>query len=551
MADARTNLLYFGDNLDWLRKHTNFPDESIDLIYLDPPFNSNRSYNVLFKESDIRDSEAQIHAFEDTWAWDKEGRVQDVFNDFMVHAPQKARDMLKAMVSALGNNDVTAYLTMMAPRLVELHRVLKQTGSIYLHCDPTASHYLKMLMDAILGPQRFVNEITWKRYGAHNDVGQGSRHFGRVHDVILFYSRSHETAWTQAFTPLTADYVDATYRFVDPETERTFTTTPLTGPGGASKGNPVYEWNGHTRAWRYSRETMERLHAQGRLYYSRTGYARQKLYLEESKGVPVQDVWTDIPSLSGAHKERLGYPTQKPLALLERIISASSHPGDIVLDPFCGCGTAVHAAQNLDRRWIGIDITPVATDLIRRRMQDAFPGLEVPIDGWPADYAGARALADLPDKYHFQDWAVIQVGGRPAGGERKKGADRGIDGVINFIDGMGGRGAPKRGIISVKAGGTGPGAIRDLAGVVSRDQDAAFGVFICIDQPTRPMLQEAHSHGSWTSEHDQRTYPVIQILTAQDLVDDKPVRMPWGAVPGMFARAQRERGREGVQAELT
>jgi site-specific DNA-methyltransferase (adenine-specific) len=243
-------------------------------------------------------------------------------------------------------------------------------------------------------------------------------------------------------------------------------------------------------------------------------------------------------------KERLGYPTQKPLALLERIISASSNPGDVVLDPFCGCGTAVHAAHKLGRRWIGIDITPLATNLIKRRMEDAFPGLEVPIEGWPVDMAGAIALAEQDDKYHFQDWAVIQGGGRPAGGERKKGADRGVDGVIPFLDGK----APRRGIVSVKAGNTGPSHVRDLAGVVSGDDDAAFGVFICLYKPTAAMTEAALSQGTWVSDFDGRMYPKMQILSAQDLIDGKPVRMPQGARSDLFAKARRER--HGIQGRL-
>jgi DNA modification methylase len=550
MGEIRTNLLYFGDNLTWLREQGRFPDESVDVVYLDPPFNSNRSYNVLFKESDVRESEAQIRAFEDTWSWDREGRVEETYHEFWQQAPEKPKQMLKAMVTALGRNDVTAYLTMMAPRLVELHRVLKPTGSLYLHCDPTASHYLKMLLDSIFGAERFVNEVVWRRYGAHNDVGQGSRHFGRIHDALLFYNRSAKSHWNQLFTPLDPGYVESTYRLVEPETGRRFTTTPLTGPGGAAKGNPVFEFRGHTRAWRYGRETMERLDREGRLYYSRTGYPRQKLYLDESRGVPVQDIWADIPSLSGAHSERLGYPTQKPLALLERVISASSNPGDVVLDPFCGCGTAVHAAHKLGRQWIGIDITPLATDLIRRRLEEAFPGLVVPIEGWPVDMAGAVALAELEDKYLFQDWAVIQVGARPVHGDRKKGKDKGIDGVIPFVDGFGGKGTPKRGIVSVKAGQTGPAHVRELRGTVADDPDAAFGVFICLKNPTKDMVEAANEAGTWVSETDGRIYPRLQILSAKDLIDGRPVRMPDSARLSLYARAERERGVEGVQGRL-
>ena len=284
----------------------------------------------------------------------------------------------------------------------------------------------------------------------------------------------------------------------------------------------------------------------GRVYWSpkEGAWPAIKNYLDSMPGVVLQDVWTDIDPINPQAKERLGYPTQKPLALLERIISASSNPGDIVLDPFCGCGTAVHAAHKLGRRWIGIDITPLATNLIRDRLQQAFPGLKVPIEGWPVDMAGAIDLAGQEDKYHFQDWAVIQAGGRPAGGERKKGADKGVDGVIPFLDGK----TPRRGIISVKAGNTGPDHVRDLAGVVASDPDAAFGVFICLNAPTKPMTEAALKAGTWVSDYDGAIYPVMQVLTAQDLIDGKPVKMP-ASRTAVFAQASREK--QGAQPRLT
>lgn len=544
-ADIPTNLLYFGDNLKWLREQGRFPDESVDLVYLDPPFNSNRNYNVLFKETDVRESEAQIHAFEDTWSWDREGRVDEVYNDFWMTAPENPKKILKALVESLGRNDVTAYLTMMAPRLVELHRVLKPTGSLYLHCDPTASHYLKLVLDAIFGPRNFVNEIVWKRSSAHSDATQGAKHFGRLSDTILFYAKSQDRTWNTLYSKYDQSYVDRDYRRTD-ETGRRYRLDNIQGPGGAAKGNPRYEVMGVTRYWRYSRDRMEELIASGRIIQTRPGAVPQyKRYLDEMPGVPLQNVWTDVEVINNRSKEYLTYPTQKPLALLERIISASSNPGDIVLDPFCGCGTAVHAAQKLDRRWIGIDITPLATNLIKTRLEDAFPGLSVPIEGWPVDMAGAVALAAQEDKYHFQDWAVIQAGARPAGGERKKGADKGIDGVIPFMDGK----TPKRGIVSVKAGNTGPTHIRDLAGVVAADPDAAFGVFLCLNAPTKPMNEAALEQGTWVSDFDGRIYPKVQILSAQDLIEGKRPRMPASAT-SLFAKPERERRAEGTQGRL-
>jgi DNA modification methylase len=371
-----TGVIYCDDNLHRLSQ---FPAESIDLIYLDPPFFSNRQYEVIWGD------EAEVRSFEDRW----EGGIH-------------------------------VYVEWMRERLMELHRILKPTGSMYLHCDSHASHYLKVVMDDLFGEERFRNEIIWRRYGAHNDVGQGSRHFGRVHDVILFYAKGSTPTWDQLFVPLDPKYIEQTYRHIDPDTNRRFATTPLTGPGGAAKGNPVFEWKGHTRAWRYSRETLERLDAEGKLYYSRTGYPRQKLFLDQSRGVPVQDVWDDIPSLSGAHRERLGYPTQKPIALMERILSASSGKGEIVLDPFCGCGTTLVAAQRLGRQWIGIDISPTAVDLMKRRLTKE-GAAEVKLVGMPVTEDQLKALKP----FEFQNWVINRMNGTHS---TKKSGDMGIDG---------------------------------------------------------------------------------------------------------------------------
>jgi len=279
------NLLFYGDNLDVLRRH--IADESVDLVYLDPPFNSARNYNVLFAAKDGTQAAAQIQAFEDTWQWDQGAAA--AYHE-VVEAGGKVSEVLQAFRLFLDESDMLAYLAMMAPRLVELHRVLRPTGSLYLHCDPTASHYLKLLLDAVFSPTNFRNEIIWRRYGAHNDVAQGSKHYGRIHDTILFYGRGEEPTWHQQFTALDPEYVESTYRNIDPETGRRFRASPLTGPGGAAKGNPVFEWKGHTRAWRYSRETMERLDKEGRLYYSRTGYCRtSRLPHAKTRGIARAD----------------------------------------------------------------------------------------------------------------------------------------------------------------------------------------------------------------------------------------------------------------------
>ena len=264
---------------------------------------------------------------------------------------------MQAFRKLLGTNDMLAYMSMMAPRLVELRRVLKLTGSLYLHCDPTASHFLKLLMDAIFGPANFRTEIIWKRTSAHSDTRQGRRQHGRIHDVLLFYTKNDDWNWNPVYTEYDREYVENFYRFVEPDGRR-YGLWDLTGPGGAAKGNPSYEVMGVRKYWRYTQEKMSELIAQGRVVQVNPGAVPwYKRYLDEMPGVPLQDLWTDIRPIGSQAAERLGYPTQKPVALLERIIQVSSSEGDTVLDPFCGCGTTIAAAQKLGRRWIGIDIT--------------------------------------------------------------------------------------------------------------------------------------------------------------------------------------------------
>ncbi len=537
MPDLKSNVLYYGDNLGVLKEH--FPDESVDLIYLDPPFNSSRSYNVLFRESGGASSEAQIEAFEDTWEWGH--GAEEALHQVVTGPHQQVARMLDSMVTGLGRNPVTAYLCMMAPRLIELHRVLKPTGSFYLHCDPTAGHYLKVLLDTVFGPKGFVNQIVWKRSSAHSDVTQGAKHFGRIEDWILFYSKSEERIWNTVYLPHEEAYLESFYRYVESGTDRRYALDNLTAakPGG----DTLYEWKGvkpyKGRYWAYSKAKMEEFDRQGRLVYTRTGMPRYKRYLDEMPGLPAQDIWTDIQPVTARAKERLGYPTQKPLALLERIVSASSNPGDIVLDPFCGCGTAVHAAQKLGRRWVGIDVTYLAIDLIKRRMQDAFPGIKIEEVGAPADLAGARALA-LHDKYQFQWWACSQIDAQPVGG-KKKGADQGIDGVIPFFAGP--KEGYKRAIVSVKGGEhVSVSMIRDLVGVLEREKEP-IGVFLTLEPPTQPMTTEAAAAGFYHSDLWNRDYPRVQILTIEEMLKGTRPNLP-PATPA-FAQAPLERERAG------
>lgn len=540
------NTLYYGDNLEVLRRHVK--DASVDLVYLDPPFNSNASYNVLFKEHGDTPSAAQIEAFADTWRWDEAAAAS--FQD-AVNGGGRVADAMLAMRTFIGQSDMLAYLSMMAPRLVELRRVLKPTGSIYLHCDPTASHYLKLLMDAVFGAAQYRNEIIWKRSDAHNNAGQGARHYGRVHDVLLYYAVSDATPLTQLYLPLPEETVAKWYRHVEAGTGRRYNLGDLTGPGGAAKGNPHYEFLGVTRYWRYSQQRMQELYDAGRIVQSKPGAVpMQKRYLDESKGVPLQDIWADIPMLRGATKggERLGYPTQKPVALLERILEASSAEGDVVLDPFCGCGTTIDAAQKLGRRWIGIDVTHLAVGLIKTRLRDAHglePGEAYRVVGEPTDEAGAAELA-ATDPYQFQWWALGLVGARPA--EGKKGADKGIDGRIVFFDEWP-NGAPRQVIFSVKAGKLQANHLRDLRGVVDRE-GAAIGVLLSMQPATKPMRAEAADAGFYESPHFG-AFPRLQLLTIHELLAGARVKAPpLGQVGATFKKAPKHSPSQGEQGAL-
>ena len=523
------NALYYGDNLDVLRD--SIASNSVDLIYLDPPFNSNANYNVLFRSPAGAGSQAQIEAFEDTWHWGQE--AESAFDQVMRSGNTAAADLLRAMRQFLNDNDMMAYIAMMAARLIELHRVLKPTGSLYLHCDPTASHYLKILLDAIFGADRFLNEVIWQRTGAHNDA----RRFGRVTDTILLYSRSAKYTFNPQFEEYEAAYIEERYRYKDPDGRRFWANT-ATSP--TPRPNMMYEWKGQPsppNGWRFERATMERMEQEGRLYYSKSGMVYAKNYLDEQKGRAAQNLWVDIPmSKSGA--ERLGYPTQKPLALLERILGSSSNPGDVVLDPFCGCGTTIHAAQKLGRQWIGIDVTHLAISLIERRLKDAFPGIAFEVHGTPSDLDGARDLA-IRDKYQFQWWAVSLIDAQPYGG-KKKGADGGIDGLIYFRSDAK---TTERAIVSVKGGGVSVPMVRDLKGVLDREK-APIGVFLTLEPPTRPMDKEAASAGFYTL--GERQYPRLQIITVEQALNGMKPAIPLIDTGAAFKRAARERtGQQG------
>ena len=538
-----TNQLYYGDNLDVLRRYVR--DETVDLVYLDPPFKSDQDYNVLFAEQDGSRAAAQIKAFGDMWRWDEaSARTYEE----VVESGGRVSQVLQSFRGFLGDNDMLAYLAMMAPRLMELRRALKPTGSLYLHCDPTASHYLKLLLDAVFGPINFRTEIIWKRTSAHSDTKQGRRQHGRIHDVLLFYTKGDAWMWNPIFTDYDKEYADQFYKEVEPETGRRYQLGDLTGPGGAAKGNPQYEVMGVTRYWRYSKERTQELIDAGRIVQKKPGTVpRHKRYLDEMPGVLLQDMWTDIGPLSSQSKERLGYPTQKPEALLERIINASSNEGDVVLDPFCGCGTAIAAAQKLNRRWIGIDVTHLAIGLIKHRLRSSFgddvtKGYEV--IGEPVSAPDATALA-TDDPFQFQWWVLGLVGARPV--EQKKGADKGIDGRLYFHDDVAGA-KTKQIIFSVKAGRTSVPHVRDLRGVIEREQ-AEIGVLLTQQEPTKPMRTEAASAGFYESPWGTR-HPRLQLLTVTDLLMGKTVDRPVQQGNVTFKKAPKYQRKTGKQKGL-
>jgi len=481
------NKLYFGDNLRIMRKYIS--EESIDLIYLDPPFNSKASYNILFDEKNGTHSRAQITVFDDTWHWGLES--EQAYHEIVTQGPKKLADLIQALRSFLGQNDMMAYIVMMAIRLVEMYKLLKPTGSIYLHCDPTASHYLKLVMDAVFGNKNFRNEIIWhyRRWtGAAN-------YFLRMHDVIFFYTKKNNYKYNILYT----EYTDKSLA------RKQHYHTRI-------KGDDVYVTN------------------------------------INKNGVKENDVWI-IPVINSQAKERLGYPTQKPEALLERIIKASSNEGDIVLDPFCGCGTTIAVAEKMKRKWIGIDITHLAITLMKHRLNTAFGKDLSPYEvvGDPKDLQSARALAKESKhdgRYQFEWWALGKVSARPAQ-NMKKGADSGVDGYIYFFDDNSEK--AKKIIVQVKSGGVKRGDIATLKGDMEREK-AKIGVFITLEEPTRPMKEEAVSAGFYEPEYiGDKKYPKVQILTIEEILEEKKINYPRVMIEATFKDAKRiiDKGEQG------
>lgn len=531
------NQLWFGDNLTILREEV--AAESVDLIYLDPPFNSNANYNVLFRTPSDDAASAQVEAFRDTWTWGNE--AQWAIDEIMMSGGPVAT-IVHALHSALGESDMMAYLVMMAQRLSELRRVLRSTGSLYLHCDPTASHYLKIIMDSVFGPTRFLSEVIWKRTSAHSSA----RRYGPIHDVILFYGKSPDFKWNHQYQPYDQEYLDRFFDQTDDE-GRKWKRSDLTG-AGTRNGETGKLWRGldvtaKGRHWAYPPAKLEELDAAGRVHWPKKegGMPRLKQYPEDLPGVPLQDIWSDIRPLHNLTAERLGYPTQKPQALLDRIIKSSSNAGDVVLDPFCGCGTTVASAHVNDRQWIGIDVAFHAIKVIEDRILRQSPLAQFEVGGVPRDFEGAQRLASN-DKYQFQWWANYLVGVQ-ALKEIKKGPDRGIDGQMYFMNGPRGWG---RVLTSVKGGQhVGSKDVREFKAVIDRER-AEMGLFICLNEPTRDMNTEAAAFGFVQTAHGH--LPKLQIVSIAEWFRGKRPYLPsLGHISREFfepeKRAKQKKGR--------
>ena len=521
------NQLFYGDNLEVLRRHID--SKSVDLCYIDPPFNSKRNYNQIYNNIGKED-QAQAQAFIDTWTWDDYANkgLEEIQTNYQGHFTAQSIDLISGLVKVLGKGSLLAYLVSMTLRIAEIYRVLKPTGSFYLHCDPSASHYLKIIIDAIFCAQGgdFLSEISWKRTTAHNDAKQGRKQYGNIRDVILFYSKSTKWIWNWQYSEYDQYYIEKTYRFVEEKTGRRYCLDNLTA--AKAGGDVSYEFHGtypyKGRYWAYSRDKMEEFKQKGRLYFPKNGGAPRYIrYLDEMPGVPLQNSWEDIQPLTAGAKERLGYPTQKPESLLERIIKSSSNEGDVILDAYCGCGTSVAVSQRLNRQWIGIDITYQSISLILKRLEDAFgKGVleNVVLNGIPKDMQSAEALAHKKDdrtRKEFEKWAVLTYSNNRAVINQKKGADKGIDGIAYFRSE---KDEPEKIILQVKSGKASSRDIRDLQGTMTRE-NAVLGIFITLQKPTKDMSKEAKEAGIYRSKYMSDSVDKIRIVTIQEIIEDQ------------------------------
>jgi site-specific DNA-methyltransferase (adenine-specific) len=538
------NKLYYGDNLEVLRKY--IKDESIDLCYIDPPFNSKRNYNQIYNNLGKED-QAQAQAFVDTWTWDNHANeaLEEIQSNYQGKFTSQTIDLIDGLTKVLGKGSLLAYLVSMTLRIVEIHRVLKSTGSFYLHCDPTASHYLKIVLDTVFCSQGgdYIAEITWERTSAHSD----SKTFANTTDVIFLYSKLI-LMFNQQFKPYSEEYLKKYYKHQDGKGR--FLDRDLTA-GGLSGGGYNYDWKGIKKLWRCPIETMQKYEEQNKLYYTRNGTPRLKQYLEEMPGVPLTNLWNDIPPINSQASERLGYPTQKPEALLERIIKASSNKGDIILDAYCGCGTTIAVAERLERNWIGIDITYQSISLMLKRLEDSFGKNvldKIELNGIPKDMESAQALATKPDdrtRKEFEKWAVLTYSNNRAVINDKKGADKGVDAIAYF---QGDKDNREKIIFQVKSGNVKSGDIRDLQGTMTL-QGAALGIFITLKPPSKDMVQTAKSAGIYRGRYMSQSVDKIEIVTVQEILEQKK-RLDVILTFEVLKAAEKQRETQGQQMSL-
>jgi site-specific DNA-methyltransferase (adenine-specific) len=538
------NKLYYGDNLEVLRKY--IKDESIDLCYIDPPFNSKRNYNQIYNNLGKED-QAQAQAFVDTWTWDNHANeaLEEIQSNYQGKFTSQTIDLIDGLTKVLGKGSLLAYLVSMTLRIVEIHRVLKSTGSFYLHCDPTASHYLKIVLDTVFCSQGgdYIAEITWERTSAHSD----SKTFANTTDVIFLYSK-RILIFNQQFKPYSEEYLKKYYKHQDGKGR--FLDRDLTA-GGLSGGGYNYDWKGIKKLWRCPIETMQKYEEKNKLYYTRNGTPRLKQYLEEMPGVPLTNLWNDIPPINSQASERLGYPTQKPEALLERIIKASSNKGDVILDAYCGCGTTIAVAERLERNWIGIDITYQSISLMLKRLEDSFGKNvldKIELNGIPKDLESAKALATKPDdrtRKEFEKWAVLTYSNNRAVINDKKGADKGVDAIAYF---QGDKDNREKIVFQVKSGNVKSGDIRDLQGTMTL-QGAALGIFITLKPPSKDMVQTAKSAGIYRGRYMSQSVDKIEIVTVQEILEQKK-RLDVILTFEVLKAAEKQRETQGQQMSL-
>jgi DNA modification methylase len=543
-ADAPASMdtrrrLRVGDNLGLLAE---MASESVDLVYLDPPWNPKADYNVFFRDASGKRSEAQRRAFAGTWTW---GPTQEDHFEYLTRTgrhhgkvPAPMSSLVSALRASLGETPILAYVVEMSVRLVDLHRVLRPTGSLYLHSDPTVSHYLKLVLDSLFERRNFRSEIIWKRTGAHNSPFLNR--FGPAHDVILFYARSPKTRWQNVRAAYSDVYVASHFKKTD--NRGRFQDVALTGPGIVEGGESGKPWRDHDpraggRHWQpasyvYTKyreltgddlarhpflERLDKLDDTGLIYWTRNRVPRYRFYLADAPGVPLQDVWSDIAPINSQAHERTGWETQKPLALLERIIRASTKEDEVVLDPFCGCGTALDAAESLGRQWIGMDISWDAMAVMKARLRSGF-GIEIAVDGSPVDVDAAMQLArQKPDgRDQFEAWALSLIDAVPHGGPQRKGADQGADGLITFSGASG----VEMAIVSAKSGHVEASDVQKLKGAMQR-HGGSMGILVTLEDPSGPMRVEAATAGKYHSPVSDLDYERVQILTIREILEQR------------------------------